>query len=134
MIFNIGINYIRAIRLLLRFIPIDITLITAFPYRNIHCIDICTLFNAHNLNSKSTSTHRLRNDLMASGPLGSTLSFLMLRPGASLEDKIEDLTSYCIESIPVFNFYGNTKAAIIPLDDLIHETPAFSMINSIPCS
>lgn len=63
--------------------------------------------------------YRLRNDLMASGPLGSTLSFLMLRPGASLEDKIEDLTSYCIESIPVFNFYGNRKAAIIPLDDLI---------------
>ena len=63
--------------------------------------------------------YRLRNDLMASGPLGSTLSFLMLRPEASLEDKIEDLTSYCIESIPVFNFYGNTKAAIIPLDDLM---------------
>lgn len=63
--------------------------------------------------------YRLLNDLMASGPLGSTLSFLMLRPGASLEDKIEDLTSYCIESIPVFNFYGNTKAAIIPLDDLM---------------
>lgn len=63
--------------------------------------------------------YRLRNDLMASGPLGSTLSFLMLRPGASLEDKIEDLTSYCIKSIPVFNFYGNTKAAIIPLDDLM---------------
>lgn len=63
--------------------------------------------------------YRLRNDLMAIGPLGSTLSFLMLRPGASLEDKIEDLTSYCIESIPVFNFYGNTKAAIIPLDDLM---------------
>lgn len=63
--------------------------------------------------------YRLRNDLMASGPLGSTLSFLMLRPGASLEDKIEDLTSYCIESIPVFNFYGNTKAATIPLDDLM---------------
>lgn len=63
--------------------------------------------------------YRLRNDLMVSGPLGSTLSFLMLRPGASLEDKIEDLTSYCIESIPVFNFYGNRKAAIIPLDDLM---------------
>lgn len=63
--------------------------------------------------------YRLRNNLMASGPLGSTLSFLMLRPGASLEDKIEDLTSYCIESIPVFNFYGNRKAAIIPLDDLM---------------
>lgn len=63
--------------------------------------------------------YRLRNDLMASGPLGSTLSFLMLRPGASLEDKIEDLTSYCIECIPVFNFYGNRKAAIIPLDDLM---------------
>lgn len=63
--------------------------------------------------------YRLRNDLMASGPLGSTLSFLMLRPGASLEDKIEDLTSYCIESIPVFNFYGNRKASIIPLDDLM---------------
>lgn len=63
--------------------------------------------------------YRLRNDLMASGPLGSTLSFLMMRPGASLEDKIEDLTSYCIESIPVFNFYGNRKAAIIPLDDLM---------------
>lgn len=63
--------------------------------------------------------YRLRNDLMASGPLGSTLSFLMLRPGASLEDKIEDLTSYCIESIPVFNFYGSRKAAIIPLDDLM---------------
>ena len=63
--------------------------------------------------------YRLRNDLMASGPLGSTLSFLMLRPEASLEDKIEDLTSYCIESILVFNFYGNTKAAIIPLDDLM---------------
>lgn len=63
--------------------------------------------------------YRLRNDLMASGPLGSTLSFLMLRPGASLEDKIEDLTSYCIESIPMFNFYGNTKAAIIPLNGLM---------------
>ena len=63
--------------------------------------------------------YRLRNDLMASGPLGSTLSFLMLRPGGSLDDKIEDLTSYCIESIPVFNFYGNRKAAIIPLDDLM---------------
>lgn len=71
--------------------------------------------------------YRLRNDLMASGPLGSTLSFLMLKPGASLEDKIEDLTSYCIESIPVFNFYGNRKAAIIPLDDLMfapHNTGA----------
>lgn len=63
--------------------------------------------------------YRLRNDLMASGPLGSTLSFLMLRPGESLEDKIEDLTSYCIESIPVFNFYDSRKAAIIPLDDLM---------------
>lgn len=63
--------------------------------------------------------YRLRNDLMASGPLGSTLSFLMLRPGASLEDKIEDLTSYCIESIPMFNFYGKTRAALIPLDDLM---------------
>ena len=63
--------------------------------------------------------YRLRNDLMASGPLGSTLSFLMLRPGASLEDKIEDLTSYCIESIPIFNFYGNTKAALIPFDEMM---------------
>lgn len=63
--------------------------------------------------------YRLRNDLMASGPLGSTLSFLMLRPGASLEDKIEDLTSYCIESIPMFNFYGKTRAALIPLDGLM---------------
>ena len=63
--------------------------------------------------------YRLRNDLVASGPLGSTLSFLMMRPGANLDDKIEDLTSYCIESIPMFNFYGNTKAAIIPLDDLM---------------
>lgn len=63
--------------------------------------------------------YRLRNDLMASGPLGSTLSFLMMRPGTNLDDKIDDLTSYCTESIPMFNFYGNTKAAIIPLDDLM---------------
>ena len=63
--------------------------------------------------------YRLRNDLMANGPLGSTLSFLMMRPGANLNDKIEDLTSYCIESNPLFNFYGDTKAALIPLDDLM---------------
>ena len=63
--------------------------------------------------------YRLRNDLMANGPLGSTLSFLMMRPGANLNDKIEDLTSYCIESNPLFNFFGDTKAALIPLDDLM---------------
>lgn len=63
--------------------------------------------------------YRLRNDMMASGPLGSTLSFLMMRPGADLNDKIEDLTAYCTESIPIFDFYGDTKAALIPLDDLM---------------
>lgn len=63
--------------------------------------------------------YRLRNDLMANGPLGSTLSFLMMRLGANLNDKIEDLTSYCIESNPLLNFYGDTKAALIPLDDLM---------------
>ena len=63
--------------------------------------------------------YRLRNDLMASGPLGSTLSFLMMRPGANLDDKIDDLTDYCTESIPMFNFYGKTRAALIPLDDLM---------------
>jgi len=63
--------------------------------------------------------YRLRNDLMASGPLGSTLSFLMMRPGADLNDKIDDLTAYCTESIPMFNFYGDTKATVIPLDDLM---------------
>ncbi len=63
--------------------------------------------------------YRLRNDLMASGPLGSTLSFVMMRPGANLNDKIEDLTAYCKESIPMFNFYGDTKAALIPLDGLM---------------
>ena len=63
--------------------------------------------------------YRLRNDLMASGPLGSTLSFLMMRPGADLNDKIDDLTAYCTESIPMFNFYGDTKATVIPLNDLM---------------
>ena len=63
--------------------------------------------------------YRLRNDLMASGPLGSTLSFLMMRPGADLNDKIDDLTAYCTESIPMFNFYGDTKTTVIPLDDLM---------------
>ena len=63
--------------------------------------------------------YRLRNDLMASGPLGSTLSFLMMRPGANLDDKIDDLTDYCAEIIPMFNFYGKTNAALIPLDDLM---------------
>ena len=63
--------------------------------------------------------YRLRNDLMASGPLGSTLSFLMMRPGANLDDKIDDLTDYCTESIPMFNFYGKTRAALIPLDGLM---------------
>lgn len=63
--------------------------------------------------------YRLRNDLMASGPLGSTLSFLMMRPGANLDDKIDDLTDYCAENIPMFNFYGKTNAALIPLDDLM---------------
>ncbi len=63
--------------------------------------------------------YRLSNDMMASGPLGSTLSFLMMRPGANLNDKIDDLTAYCVENIPIFNFYGNTKAALIPLDDLM---------------
>ncbi len=63
--------------------------------------------------------YRLRNDLMASGPLGSTMSFLMMRPGANLDDKIEDLTSFCTESIPVFGFYGKTKATVIPLDDVM---------------
>lgn len=63
--------------------------------------------------------YRLRNDLMASGPLGSTMSFLMMRPGANLDDKIEDLTSYCIESIPMFGFYGKTKATVIPLDEMM---------------
>lgn len=63
--------------------------------------------------------YRLRNDLMVSGPLGSTLSFLMMRPGANLDDKIDDLTDYCAENIPMFNFYGKTNAALIPLDDLM---------------
>lgn len=63
--------------------------------------------------------YRLRNDLMASGPLGSTLSFLMLRPGANLDDKIDDLTDYCTENIPMFDFYGKTNAALIPLDGLM---------------
>ena len=63
--------------------------------------------------------YRLRNDLMVSGPLGSTLSFLMMRPGANLDDKIDDLTDYCAESIPMFNFYGKTNAALIPLDGLM---------------
>ena len=63
--------------------------------------------------------YRLRNDLMASGPLGSTLSFLMMRPGANLDDKIDDLTDYCAESIPMFDFYGKTNAALIPLDGLM---------------
>ncbi len=63
--------------------------------------------------------YRLRNDLMASGPLGSTLSFLMMRPGTNLDDKIDDLTAYCTESIPMFNFYGDTKAALIPLDEMM---------------
>ena len=63
--------------------------------------------------------YRLRNDLMVSGPLGSTLSFLMMRPGANLDDKIDDLTDYCTESIPMFDFYGKTSAALIPLDGLM---------------
>ncbi len=63
--------------------------------------------------------YRLRNDLMVSGPLGSTLSFLMMRPGANLDDKIDDLTDYCTESIPMFDFYGKTNAALIPLDGLM---------------
>ncbi len=63
--------------------------------------------------------YRLLNDLIASGPLGSTLSFLMMRPGANLDDKIDDLTAYCTESIPMFGFYGDTKAKLIPLDDLM---------------
>ncbi len=63
--------------------------------------------------------YRLRNDRMASGPLGSTLSFLMLRPGANLDDKIDDLTDYCAENIPMFDFYGKTNAALIPLDGLM---------------
>lgn len=63
--------------------------------------------------------YRLRNDLMASGPLGSTLSFLMMRPGANLDNKIDDLTDYCTESIPMFNFYGKTRAALIPLDEMM---------------
>lgn len=63
--------------------------------------------------------YRLRNDLMASGPLGSSMSFLMMRPGADLNDKVDDLTAYCTESIPMFDFYGDTKAALIPLDGLM---------------
>ena len=63
--------------------------------------------------------YRLRNDLMVSGPLGSTLSFLMMRPGANLDDKIDDLTDYCTENIPMFDFYGKTSATLIPLDDLM---------------
>lgn len=63
--------------------------------------------------------YRLRNDLMVSGPLGSTLSFLMMRPGANLDDKIDDLTDYCTENIPMFDFYGKTSAALIPLDGLM---------------
>ena len=63
--------------------------------------------------------YRPRNDLMVSGPLGSTLSFLMMRPGANLDDKIDDLTDYCAESIPMFDFYGKTNAALIPLDGLM---------------
>ncbi len=63
--------------------------------------------------------YRLRNDLMASGPLGSTLSST-LRPGASLEDKIEDLTSWIrLRAFRRSISDGNRKAAIIPLDDLM---------------
>ena len=63
--------------------------------------------------------YRLRNDLMVSGPLGSTLSFLMMRPGANLDDKIDDLTDYCAENIPMFDFSGKPRAALIPLDGLM---------------
>ncbi len=63
--------------------------------------------------------YRPRNDLMVSGPLGSTLSFLMMRPGANLDDKIDDLTDYCTENIPMFDFSGKPRAALIPLDGLM---------------
>lgn len=63
--------------------------------------------------------YRPRNDLMVSGPLGSTLSFLMMRPGANLDDKIDDLTDYCTENIPMFDFSGKPSAALIPLDGLM---------------
>ncbi len=63
--------------------------------------------------------YRLSNDLLASGPLGSTLSFLMMRPGADLDDKTDDLSDYCADACPMFSFYGKTKAALIPLDELM---------------
>ncbi len=63
--------------------------------------------------------YRLSNDLLASGPLGSTLSFLMMRSGANLDDKIDDLSDFCADACPMFSFYGKTKAALIPLDDLM---------------
>lgn len=57
--------------------------------------------------------------LIASGPFGSTTSFLMMRPGATLDGKAEEITKNMKEKVPAFAFASDPQAVLIPLDDLM---------------
>ncbi len=64
--------------------------------------------------------YRVGGGTYVSGPLGSTYSFIMTRPGASLEDKTGEMSEFFKERIPALQFTGaepNTR--MVPLDELM---------------
>ncbi len=63
--------------------------------------------------------YRPTNYVLASGPFGSTLSFLMLSRGASPDGKADELTRFSKDNCPAFSFWGDRNAALIPLNDLM---------------
>lgn len=64
--------------------------------------------------------YRVSGGTYVSGPLGSTYSFLMTRPGASLEDKTGDMAEFFKEQIPALGYYGaEPKPVLIPLNELM---------------
>ncbi len=64
--------------------------------------------------------YRVSGGTYVSGPLGSTYSFLMTAPGASLEDKTGEMAEFFKEQIPALRFYGaEPQPVLIPLDELM---------------
>ncbi len=64
--------------------------------------------------------YRIGGGTYVSGPLGSTYSFLMTRPGASLEDKTGDMAEFFKEQIPSLDYFGvEPNPVLIPLGELM---------------
>jgi len=64
--------------------------------------------------------YRISGGTYVSGPLGSTLSFIMTYPGASLANKTGDMSAFFKEQIPAMEFLEEEpETALIPLDELM---------------